>query len=159
MITFPADRSPRGTGSGVAALPASRVLQKVPYTRRVTRYVRRLQNGIFEWEVKALPAGKLFPRPLFPRTACPAERVPEVAILPTSRRGRWQRESAPGGLDGKVDSPEAVELAPAPGARPRKSQLRLRKRLVSAVQSRHSREAQKCDPGATLRLEKAGPPR
>ena len=56
-----------------------------------TRYVRRLQNGIFEWEVKALPAGKLFPRPLFfPRTACPAERVPEVVTLPTSggaRRG------------------------------------------------------------------------
>ena len=44
-------------------------------------------------------------------------------------------------------------------SRPRKSQLRLRKRLVSAVQSRHSREGQKCDPGATLRLEKAGPPR
>ena len=83
-----------------------------------TRYVRRLQNGIFECEVKALPAGKLFPRPLFPRTACPAERVPEVATLPTSRRGRWQRESAPGGLDGKVDSPEAVGLAPAPGASP-----------------------------------------
>ena len=36
--------------------------------------------------------------------------------MPTSRRGRWQRESAPGGLDGKVDSPEAVGLAPAPGA-------------------------------------------
>ena len=52
------------------------------------RYARRLQNGIFEWEVKALPAGKLFPRPLFPRTACPAERVPEVATSPAGRQGR-----------------------------------------------------------------------
>ena len=43
-------------------------------------------------------------------------------------------------------------------SRPRKSRRRLRERLVSAVQSRHLHEGQKCDPEATRRLEKAGPP-
>ena len=177
MYTFPADRSPRGTGSGVAALPASRVLQKVPYTREICPqttkwYIRMGSEGSSRGQT--LPAAALSADRLSRRTGSggrdladqPArlvaarERSRPVRQL-LARRGpvRQLLGSQPSRPARRARSRAATDLAGwSTRSRPRKSRRRLRERLVSAVQSRHLHEGQKCDPEATRRLEKAGPP-